>query len=43
MTISKELAIKILNHLKKNNMGFCYLPDGQFITVELCEEIINQK
>lgn len=41
--MSKELAIKILEHLKKNNMGFCYLETGQLVSIEDCEQVINQK
>lgn len=40
-TITKEEAQDVLNHLIQTNQGFCFLPDGRFVTRDDCQEILE--
>lgn len=36
-----EKACRVLDYLIIKNMGFCFLENGEMITREYCEKIIN--
>jgi hypothetical protein len=40
MSLTKKEAMAILNHLKSNNMAFCFY-GGLLISREACEKVIN--
>jgi hypothetical protein len=34
----KKLLLKILKHLKEKKLVFCFLTDGEFLTIESIEK-----
>lgn len=40
--LTKDEAKDVLAHLENTNQGFCFMPDGRFITREDCKESLNK-
>ena len=40
-TLTEQEAVNIRRKLKVDNLDSCYLPDGRFVTLKDCKEILE--